>query len=436
MRSTARQLLAAVSLFVGSQLHAGAIDSLIVLALFAVGTALEPMRSRWLAVSATPPYGTRAALGWLAAALLGLIAAALALALYHPWGARVLAFPLEMARHTYWSRHLIEFRHAWMLPPSTLLAYWLWLAIVLGVCSTRGSTWHAGLALVALAFAAASLTYARMVYAFALVSAPLVAASVSAWLAQRRPARVQMLALLLLGLAAPAYVYRDHTPGFGLSPWVWPSSHFAFIREHTMQGQAFVSDAWAGPFLGTFYPQRRVFFDDRLEAYSEHFARDVYQRMRYGEPGWDRLLDAYQIEIVLLRYTTPGEAAFQHGAPNLRQLLAADARYSLVHFDDQGELFVRARGPNAGISEHFAITGVDPDRRQFIGRPSQAAAGLLRAAEHGNRSTTLLALTALALADRGDGEHALAAAQAAQAQTPDDPWVGSVLAAISGSTSK
>jgi hypothetical protein len=195
------------------------------------------------------------------------------------------------------------------------------------------------------------------------------------------------------------------------------------MREHALTRRAFVSDAWAGPFLGAFYPKQKAFFDLRLEAYSQAFATDVYQRIRYAQPGWDALLDQYRIDVILLRYTTAGEAGWQAGKPNLRQRLARDARFSLVHFDDVGELFVRRSPDNAALVAELGIAGLDPDRRQFLARPASCADALLRAARSGNHSSTLLGLTALALHDAGDVQHATVLAQTAAEQAPDDAWL-------------
>jgi hypothetical protein len=437
------QLWAAVALCVGCQLHAGALDSALILLLFALGVALEPWRARWLGAAPLAPHAARAALGFVAAAVLGLGAAALLLTLYHPWGARVLTFPFEMATQRYWGEHLVEFRHAWKLPLPYLLAYWAWLATVLFVLLTQPQRTHLGLWLCAAMYAALSLWYVRMVYAFTIVSVPLVAAAVSqrvaistapGWL--RLAARPRDALFVLLCVAAPAYVYRDHTPGIGLSPSTWPMAHFAYIRDQALRGPVFLSDAWGGPFLGVFYPQRKVFFDNRLEAYSEHFARDVYQHIRYGAPGWDRLLDHYGVEFLVLRYTTPGEASFQRGAPNLRQHLARDPRYSLVYFDDVGELFVRREGQNAALANAQAIPGVDPDRREFLVRPALSATALLRAAQRGNQSLTLIGMTALALADAGDLVHARGLSAVLSERAPDDAFAARVAKRVAAAAAR
>lgn len=403
----ARLLVAAGALAVGCQLHAGALDTLLVMLLFGAGMAARRQVRGAVAV-------------WVAAAL-GLAVAALALAIYHPWGARVLAFPFEMARHRYWHEHLVEFRHAYELPLAPLSAFWLWLALVVVALVARRGQPHPGVWLCSATYAVIALCYARQAFAFAIVSAPVMAAALGAHMARVR-LPLTAAAFAALCVTGPLYVYRDHEPGVGLSPWVWPRAQFAFIGSHALRGNAFVSDAWGGPFLGEFYPGRRVFFDNRLEAYSDGFARDVYQRVRYGEPGWDALLDRYQIEFCVLRYTTPGEARFQRGAPNVRQLLARDPRWQLVFFDDFGELFVRAHGQNAQLAKADAIPGVDPDRHTFVGKPAASAPALLHAAEHDVTSLTLLGMTALALADAGNLANARALAAVMRERAPEDAF--------------
>jgi hypothetical protein len=145
-------------------------------------------------------------------------------------------------------------------------------------------------------------------------------------------------------------------------------------------------------------------------------------------------LDRYRIDIVLLRYTTPGEWRLQRGAANLRQHLARDSRYGLVRFDDTGALFVRSTQANATLIANYAVPGVDPDRRVFLQRPASCVPQLLRAAQRGNHSNTLLGLTALALADAGDTLHANELAQTALERAPDDGWLVRVRTQVASQT--
>jgi hypothetical protein len=424
-RALAGAMLAAA---VASQLHAGAIDSFIVMLLAAAGCTLEPLRARVLRVAVRVPHGLRAAAAWVAAACAGFALGSLALAAYHPLGPRIQWFPFTMAGDAYLARHLVEFRHAWSFPVAMLPAFWLFLAAVAAAVIARVRTLHATWIALALAYAVVSLRFVRMAFAFGVVAAPALALALDAIRAPRlREVRpwLRVAALALLACAAPAYVYRDHQPGFGFASSAWPLAHYRFIREHALRGHAFVSDAWAGTFLGFFYPQRKSFYDNRMEAYSPELIQR-YQDIRYGKPGWDRELDRYGVEIVLLCYTTPGEAAFQHGAPNLRQLLARDARYTLVRFDDDGELFVRTHGANAAIAERFALRGIDPDRRRFVADAAESLPALQHAIARGERSATLFGMTALGLAMRGEAGAAGRLVRDAEAIEPGDPWLAAL----------
>jgi hypothetical protein len=426
---------AALVASIACHVHAGALDSLIVMLCVALGCALEPVRAKWLGARVLEPSGLEPAGRFLLAVLVAGLLAALTLAAYHPIGPRILAFPFEMGSDLYLAEHLVEFRPPWRIPVGMLLAYWLFLGLALALAASRLRVLHAALLLALFAYALLSLRFVRMVYAFGVVASPIVALSLqglSLPSSLRPRPLLSALSIIALCFAAPLYAYRTETPGFGFSPLVWPLGHFRFIREHALRGPAYVSDAWGGPFLGMFYPERKAFFDGRLEAYSPQFVRGVYQRIRYGEPGWDALLDRYGVEIVLLRYTARGEAGFQHGRPNLRQLLARDPRYTLVRFDDQGELFVRTQGKNAALAQQLGLCCIDPDRRVFTQPGAGAAPGLLRALELGDRSATLLGMTALAVARAGAHELADKLAAEALRVAPGDPWVARVKARIAG----
>ena len=63
-----------------------------------------------------------------------------------------------------------------------------------------------------------------------------------------------------------------------------------------------------------------------------------------------------------------------------------------------------------------------PTRTASQRAPSSAAAPLVRAAQQGERSATLLGMTALALAAHGQPELAQSFAREAARIAPDDPW--------------
>jgi hypothetical protein len=352
-------------------------------------------------VDAQRPHGPRAASQALAALALGVGLACLSLAAYHPHGARALLFPFDMASDAYLAAHLVEFRSPSAFPPYALLAYWLLLAASSAALLARARRLHALHLALVLAFALLSLRHVRLAYTFAIVATPSLALAITPLLARLR---LPLRAVAIAGLSAALLLQQKELapPGLGLAARTFPNALFDQLDALALKGPAFVSDAWAGPLLGRYYPARKSFFDNRFEAYPRAFFRDVYQCIRNGEPGWDRLLDRYGVEIALLRYTTPGEAALQGNHPNLRQRLVADPRWSLLTFDDQGELFVRSAGVNSGIATRHALHGIDPDRGLFLAQPRSQLNALSAELARGNHSLRVRAFAAVAALDAGD----------------------------------
>ena len=97
-----------------------------------------------------------------------------------------------------------------------------------------------------------------------------------------------------------------------------------------------------------------------MECYEESTYIDVYQAIRYGEPGWRQQVDRLGIRSFVLKYTTPGERRFQGGKPNVRQQLFADPNWLLVDFDDVAAVYVHRDHLPAGVTtlEPFPL---DPD---------------------------------------------------------------------------
>ena len=448
-------LVGAAALVVANyQLHAGALNSLILMACVAVGVAFEPwLLRRGGAAGALPSAGSAWRRGvadawpFALAAVAALVASALALWSYHPHGIAPLWVPFELGTDPALRVHVIEYRPPYAFPFAQLAPYWffagaLGLAIV-GVGRRLSPAWR----LAAAAFLLLSLRHVRVMDATAVVGAPVLAVGLSL-LGRRlvagaapddaphggaRGARIRaglprLAAGLVLGalvLFGPLWQWRQLPAGPGLNRRVWPWDLFALVRSEGWVGPTFVSDGWGGPFLAEFYPPERVFFDPRFEAYSRDFFENVYRRIRYGEPGWDGLLDRYGVELVLLKYTSPGEAAQQRGAPNLRQRLLEHPGWALVGFNDFGELFVRRAGKNASRLAGREVPALDPDRAEFVGAPALAAPSLRGLLARGWRDNQVLVLAAVALGDAGRRDEALRLLDEARAREPDDPRIAS-----------
>ncbi|HEX6243439.1 MAG TPA: hypothetical protein VFZ61_21145 [Polyangiales bacterium] len=402
---------------VACHFHAGAIDGWLVLGALALSVAL-PRRA-----AGSPDFARRArdAVSIGAVLVASVALAALTLSLYHPYGARILLFPFDMGTDAYLAEHLIEFRAPYQFPLELLAIYWVLAGAAIASWAACGRSLHAFWAVVTLGFLLLSLRHARLAFGFAVVAVPLVALGLQRLLAHLRAALPLLVAAALL-LTVVGHRYVFGRPGIGFVERSFPVHLFAYLDQQALSGNIFASDAWAGPLLGHAYPRRRAFFDNRFEAYPRAFFQDVYQRIRYAQPGWDALLDRYHVEIVLMRYTSAGELRFQNEKPNLRQRLAADARWALIYFDDLGVVYVRRDGRNAAQARAHALPGLDPDRMQFLGMPGQSREGLRGAVARGLRSRRLLLMAATAEGDGGDPRQEQLLQQRAEAIPPFDGW--------------
>ena len=206
----------------------------------------------------------------------------------------------------------------------------------------------------------------RMVFEYALVAAFVLArwvglgdrGSVEVG-ARRKGSRLRNLLLVaggLISVGALGMQYSTARFGLGVDDRFYPARIFSFVRQHELPDPTYISDAWGGHWLWEFYPERKVFYDNRLEAYSFEFFRDVYQSIRYGEPGWQEKLDSYGIRTLVLKYTTPGEREFQEGRPNIRDLVIRSRNWNLVFWDDLGMIYVRQPCPGC-----FRFGRLNPD---------------------------------------------------------------------------
>ena len=349
-RRSSRLYTAALVTGVFAALHAGVVYILLLFLSLAVAGVLAAVLERRVPSARA---NAAAAGGAFAAAL---VFSAIAAVIESPWGLEALTLPFRFSTNEYFHAHLVEFRP----PPFDLEVfpfYWLLLAagavflvargiVLFGSRSTAGGQARFLFEAAALAgFAYLSLRHQRVVFPFALV-AGFVVAGWSADLAPWRPVRwMKVLAASVAMVVAAAGLYIQFSsarPGVGVDDRYYPDRLFDFIESRDLPGEAYVSDGWGGQWLWRFYPQRKVFYDNRLEAYSFEFFREQYQGIRYGEEGWQEKLDNHDIGMLVLKYSTAGERRFQENRPNIRDLAFVSPGWKLVYWDDLGEVFVKA----------------------------------------------------------------------------------------------
>jgi len=336
-----------------ASLHAGVLYGLLLFLAFAVAAA-----AAWLATR-RPPEETATMRNVVVAFLVALLLCAVVVSLESPWGIESLSLPFRFTANEYYHQHLAEFRP---LPFDLAIYPFAWILLVgCGVmlcvfayhtyatlAITKGLRCFAFELFAAAGFAFLLLRHQRLVYAFSLVAAFVLARWSNALV--RQPGWRRWMDGLVCAAAVAAAAsglliqFSDARFGPGVDDRFYPRRIIEFVQQKGLPDNAYVSDSWGGHWLWAFYPERRAFYDNRLEAYSFDFFRNAYQSIRYGEDGWQDKLDSYGVNTMVLKYSTPGERKFQEGRLNVRDLAFISPRWRLVFWDDIGMVLVKNEG--------------------------------------------------------------------------------------------
>lgn len=334
-RSAGRSIWLLVPLAaVWANLHGGWPALIVLLGLTAAGVAAEEALGarRWR-------------LAGRYAALAGLCLAA---TLVNPYGWKLHAHILGYLQSDHIRNLVGEFR-APSFRGEPMLHYELALLAAVAVSGVMISRRQFVAPLWILFWAHASLQSARHIPLFVGVAMPFVAAELqrlwNRWASQagRRSTlallgelaadagpqlrRVSVLPAVLLLLVALRVVPFSYFPDF-------PEARFpsGVVARHpsTLAGaRIFTQDQWADYLIYREWPKVRVFFDGRSDFYGAEIAEEYLQAME-GRPGWDKVLEKYRFDTVLL---PPGMA--------LASLLKISPEWRLVEDDGQAVLFLR-----------------------------------------------------------------------------------------------
>jgi hypothetical protein len=104
------------------------------------------------------------------------------------------------------------------------------------------------------------------------------------------------------------------------------------IAERGIHEPIFSLDSWGGYFIYRFYPNMKVFVDDRHDLYGEEFLREYLTAIRLA-PGWEKVLDERHINWVLM----------PRGS-SLANMLEVTRRWRVAYSDPVAALLERERG--------------------------------------------------------------------------------------------
>ncbi|MBI4063087.1 MAG: hypothetical protein HY401_02180 [Elusimicrobia bacterium] len=142
--------------------------------------------------------------------------------------------------------------------------------------------------------------------------------------------------------------FRFAKKGLGLQPGTQNAAGF-FVREN-IQGPVFNNYDIGGYLIYYLYPGRRVFVDNRPEAYPGSFFKDVYVPMQEHDEAWNQADARYNFNAIFFyrHDLTPWGQNF------LIQRIR-DPRWAPVFVDEERIVFLRRNGPNRKTIEQFEL---------------------------------------------------------------------------------
>jgi hypothetical protein len=118
-------------------------------------------------------------------------------------------------------------------------------------------------------------------------------------------------------------------PQVGPSKLVLPVKACDYIESEGLDYRAYNSYEWGGYLIWRFWPGRRVFIDGRCEVYGDRIMGQA-RAVAAGEEGWERILDDWAVEMLLVRYRRKDSAH-----------LFASGRWRCVYWDDIAVIALR-----------------------------------------------------------------------------------------------
>lgn len=285
---------------------------------------------------------------------------ALAAILVNPYGPGLLLFPFKLLGRGEILRQVTE----WRTPdPGTvqglMLAVW---TVVFAGCLLAGR--HRPLrrdVMVSVPFLLLAVWAMRNIALAPLVGVAAAARAVAPGTPRRDEGTAlnRIVAAALVALAVVWGVQAGRQPHFDFDRY--PVAALRFAAANGLLGKRLMTtDQWAGYVILEYWPQQRVFADDRFDMYPVDVLRDLF-RFSDADRSWPGILDRRQIDVVLWPRQAP-----------IVGLLAADSRWERRYDDDRAVIYTRrpptpsAPAPSAPADGAGEAAAPDPRDLQTV----------------------------------------------------------------------
>jgi hypothetical protein len=109
----------------------------------------------------------------------------------------------------------------------------------------------------------------------------------------------------------------------------FPVQAVQWLEAHPQTGQVFNDFDWGGYLLLKLWPEHQIFMDGHTHIYGEKLTREYEQIITLG-PGWEQILEKYDVSWVILRVNTP-----------LAKVLSESAGWTRAYNDEAAIILIR-----------------------------------------------------------------------------------------------
>lgn len=281
----------------------------------------------------------------------------------NPSGAELYRYPLDTLRSHGMRTYIVE----WFSPDFHRPLYFplLLVFILLIVSFAVSRSPLKGRVLLPLLFTAiAAFDAVRHIPIFILLAIPVIAAtldsySTSAALAtqpsSQRRGRIFFNPITLVLLAFFAlfrWISLAHNQP-ATEAALFPEKAVTFLQANPQSQRAFIFYDWGGYAIWKLHPEYLVFADGRADLYGDALLRDCIQTVIHLHLGWEKVLDNYSVQTILIPPNTA-----------LAQALLLNPKWTPRYRDPQAVVFVRRNTSPAGMTDNSPTASMGNSRGQ------------------------------------------------------------------------